>query len=164
VRRPARGHRLRQAGRADARERGPQRGGREQPLCEPAAVQRRREPGLAHARLLAHDLHQQGNRVGAARGGRRQPFEQREAVRDQDPARRRRRVRHELAAAIRHAHGPPPDDAVLLQVAQRHRPPSGAHSSCDRVGELAAVQGRCAVAREQLQRAAEIRKREGVGG
>ncbi len=49
------------------------------------------------------------------------PLEQREPVGDQDPARRRRRVRDHLVAEVGDANGPAPDDAVAREVALADR-------------------------------------------
>ena len=128
----------------------------EQPPREPAAVQAAREALFAHARLLAHHLDERRDRLGAARRAVPGPREQRQAVGDQDPARRRRRIRDHLVPEIADAHRAAPGDAVVREIALGDRAAALAHRAHDRPRELAAIERRRALRGDLLERAAEI--------
>ena len=89
-------------------------------------------------------------------------LEERKAVGDQDPARRRRRVRDHLAAEVRHAHGLAPDHLVRGQVGDRQAAAAFFDRARDLLCELAAVERRRALRGDPLERAGEIREAEEV--
>ena len=80
------------------------------------------------------------HRLRRARRAARGALELLQAVRDQDAARRRRRVRAELVAAVLRTHRPPAHDAVLLEVAPREHARRAPARGDDRLAELALVE------------------------
>ena len=128
-----------------------------QPARQPSTVQIAPEARAAHAVLLAHDLDQPGDRLRASRrAAGAEPVDHPQAVADQDAAGRRGRVRLELVPAEDGADGTAPDDAVLLEIAQRDRAAALADVGGDRARHLASVDRARAVLGELLQRVREI--------
>ena len=128
-----------------------------QPARQPSTVQIAPETRAAHAVLLAHDLDQPGDRLRASRrAARAEPVDHPQAVADQDAAGRGGRVRLELVPAEDGADGAAPDDAVLLEIAQRDRAAVLADVGGDRARQLAPVDRARAVLGELLQGVREV--------
>ena len=143
---------------------GAQLAGREQSRGEAAAVEVAREAAAADARLLAHHLDERGDRLGAAGLAAVEPLEQREAVRDQHAARRRRRVRDDGRAAERRAHGAAPHDAVGGEIVVRELAAAVARRSRRSRAPARRVEDARAAARDRVERVGEIGQAERVAG
>src|SRR6185437_13259368 len=108
----------------------------------------------------AHDAGERVDRLGAA--GCADVLEQAEAVRDQDAARARRRIRQEAMPAEIRLHRSSPDHPVLLQVAERHRAAARRDMVDDRAAQLPLVELARAALREALERSREVALDEGI--
>ena len=93
-----------------------------------------------------------------------EPVDHPQAVADQHAAGRRRRVRLELVPAEAGADGTAPDDAVLLEIAQRDRAAALANVRGDCAGHLASVDRARPVLGEPLQRVRELALDEPLAG
>ena len=119
-------------------------------------MERGRKAVVSRTRLLAHHVCERGDLFGASRLAAPDALEKREAVGDQDPAGRGRRVRNDIEASVAHLHGPPPDDAIPGEVLAGQEA-TARHDCIDRrARELAGVERAGALLGDLLERPAEI--------
>ena len=166
VRRPAGGRLLRLAVQVslDPPVCRPKRFRCEEPTREPSAMEISHEPGAPGAALLAHHLGERSDCLGAARGRVRETLEEREPVRDQNPAGRRWRVREHGVAPKDDVQWPPPDDAVGGKIVHRQLAAALADRLDHRTSPLSTVERGRSRARDRLEGGGQVWQAQGVTG